>query len=270
VLLLEFYYPPSWETPSAGVSLGLLLANFSGFIVFIYVNLAHYARAREVAMHSLDKEHRLLKEEQDRSERLLLNILPPAIARRLKGDEKYIVDAHREVTILFADIVDFTPLSARLSAEDLVQILNQVFSHFDVLAEKYGLEKIKTIGDAYMVAGGLPEVRPDHADACALMALDLQSVIADFEYGAVRDLKLRIGINTGPVVAGVIGSRKFIYDLWGDAVNTASRMESHGSPGQIQISGRTREMLGPRFVCEERGIIEIKGKGPMMTYLLKR
>ncbi|MBE7438228.1 MAG: hypothetical protein HS115_07190 [Spirochaetales bacterium] len=269
VLIMEFYFPPGWERPGAAASFGLLLANFSGFIFFIYVNLAHYARAREVAMQSLDQEHRLLKEEQDRSERLLLNILPPAIARRLKGNEKYIADAHREVTILFADIVDFTPLSVRLSAEDLVQILNQVFSHFDVLAEKYGLEKIKTIGDAYMVAGGLPELRKDHAEACALMALDMQSVMETFEYGEVRNLKLRIGINTGPVVAGVIGSRKFIYDLWGDAVNTASRMESHGAAGEIQISARTREGLGSRFHCEERGIIEIKGKGPMMTYILR-
>ncbi len=172
------------------------------------------------------------------------------------------------MTILFADIVKFTELSSQVSPEELVSLLNEIFSAFDRLTERYGLEKIKTIGDAYMVAGGIPNTRPDHAEAVANMALDMRLEIAEFNKRNNCNCNIRIGINTGPVVAGVIGTKKFIYDLWGDTVNVASRMESHGMPGAIQVTADTYEMLRDRFEFEPRGKITIKGKGEMMTYLL--
>jgi class 3 adenylate cyclase len=173
---------------------------------------------------------------QDRSERLLLNILPRPIAERLKHHPTTIADAHAEVTVLFADIVEFTKFSASILPQRLVEILNDVFSEFDRLAERHGLEKIKTVGDAYMVVGGLPTPRADHAEAVAEMALEMRDALAGYEKTIGASLQLRIGIHTGPVVAGVIGRRKFSYDLWGDTVNTASRMESHGLPGVIQVT----------------------------------
>ena len=209
-----------------------------------------------------------IKVEQEKSERLLLNILPKPIADRLKKGQEAIAENFPEATVLFADIVGFTELSARISAIELVGMLNQIFSAFDELAEKHGLEKIKTIGDSYMVVGGLPTPRPDHAEAIADMALDMRTVIAQLNAYNDWQLDLRIGINTGPVIAGVIGSKKFIYDLWGDTVNTASRMESHGLVGEIQISSATREHLKDKYECRERGVIKIKSKGEMMTYLL--
>lgn len=207
--------------------------------------------------------------EHERSETLLLNILPGPIAERLKKGHEVIADAHAEVTILFADIVGFTRLAERKSPEKLVALLNAVFSSFDRLTERYGLEKIKTIGDAYMVAAGLPEPRPDHAEAIAELALDMRSAVARVSEEFGVPLRLRIGINSGSVVAGVIGERKFAYDLWGDSVNTASRMESHGIEDCIQLTESTYERLKERFVCEERGRIAIKGKAEMRTFLLK-
>lgn len=206
--------------------------------------------------------------EKEKSEQLLLNILPGAIADRLKEDRGYIADSFPEVTVLFADIVGFTDLSTRLSPTELVEMLNVIFSEFDRLAEKHGLEKIKTIGDAYMVVGGLPRPRTDHAEAIAEMALDMQVEIAQFNASINRSFSIRIGINSGPVVAGVIGIKKFIYDLWGDTVNTASRMESHGIPGCIQVTAATYEILQRKYLFEERGPIPIKGKGEMVTYFL--
>ncbi len=210
-----------------------------------------------------------IESERHKSEMLLLNILPEAIASRLKKDQQTIAESFAEVTVLFADIVGFTQLSMRVSPTDLVHLLNRVFSTFDRLSEKHGLEKIKTIGDAYMAVGGLPKPRPDHADAVAEMALEMQSEIAQFNVENNTNLSIRIGINTGPVVAGVIGKKKFIYDLWGDAVNTASRMESHGLPDAIHVTESTSQLLQEKFILEERGIIQIKGKGEMATYLLK-
>jgi adenylate cyclase len=206
---------------------------------------------------------------QDRSERLLLNILPRSIADRLKRDPGTIAETHPEVTVLFADIVDFTKFSSGMSASELVDLLNDVFSAFDGLADAYGLEKIKTIGDAYMVVAGLPGSSRAHAVAAVEMALLLQETLERIcrERGINR-LQLRIGLNTGPVVAGVIGRRKFTFDLWGDTVNTASRMESHGVPGRIQVSQRTFECLQADYQFEPRGTLEIKGKGPMTTYFL--
>lgn len=206
---------------------------------------------------------------QDRSERLLLNILPRSIAERLKRDSGTIAESHPEVTVLFADIVDFTKFSSGLSASELVDLLNDVFSAFDRLVDKYGLEKIKTIGDAYMVVAGLPGSSRAHAVAAVEMALELQSTLDRIcQERSIRPLQLRIGLNTGPVVAGVIGRIKFAFDLWGDTVNTASRMESHGFPGRIQVTQRTYESLHAAYQFEQRGTVEIKGKGPMTTYFL--
>ncbi|MEM7033316.1 MAG: adenylate/guanylate cyclase domain-containing protein [Chloroflexota bacterium] len=209
-----------------------------------------------------------LKAEQEKSERLLLNILPKPIAERLKQNEGTIADSFFDVTVLFADIVGFTPLSAQVGAEELVALLNDIISTFDQLAEKHDLEKIKTIGDAYMVVGGLPTPSSNHAQAVADMALDMQAAIANFKNLAGETLQLRIGIQTGPVVAGIIGTTKFSYDLWGDTVNVASRMESHGIPGRIQVAAETFERLQSSFKFETRGTIEIKGKGNIQTYFL--
>lgn len=215
--------------------------------------------------------------EREKSERLLLNILPEAIAQKLKQNHNTlgkangtapIAEQFDEVTILFADIVGFTPLSSRMSPTELVHLLNQIISQFDELSEKYGLEKIKTIGDAYMVAGGLPMPMVNHAEAIAEMALDMQKSITNYTTDTGEQFQIRIGINTGPVVAGVIGTKKFIYDLWGDTVNVASRMESQGVPGGIQVTETTYNRLQDKYILEKRGAIAVKGKGEMVTYWL--
>lgn len=209
-----------------------------------------------------------LRIEQEKAELLLLNILPKPIADRLKENPQSIADSFADVTVLFADLVNFTGLSEQISPTELVVRLNRIFSAFDVLAEKHGLEKIKTIGDAYMVVGGLPMPKPDHAEAIAAMALDMLSEIRRFNEELNESFNIRIGINTGPVVAGVIGIKKFIYDLWGDTVNTAARMESHGIPGCIQVTEETYKRLQHQYLFEQRGLIPVKGKGEMMTYFL--
>ncbi|MGJ3251874.1 MAG: adenylate/guanylate cyclase domain-containing protein [Elainellaceae cyanobacterium] len=209
-----------------------------------------------------------LEAEQEKSERLLLNILPEAIAEKLKQEQRIIADSFAEATVLFADIVGFTRLSAGVPPHDVVDLLNRVFSTFDQLVERHNLEKIKTIGDAYMVVGGLPIERNDHVEAVAELALDMQHIVAQFKTQENQPLQLRIGINTGPVIAGVIGRKKFIYDLWGDAVNVASRMESQGIAGCIQVTPAVYERLGDRYQVERRGTIDVKGKGLMTTYLL--
>ncbi|MBD1920207.1 response regulator [Microcoleus sp. FACHB-831] len=216
-----------------------------------------------------------LRLEQQKSEQLLLNILPKAIANQLKENQGVlaergaaIAEQFNEVTIMFADLVGFTSLSARLKPIELVNLLNEIFSTFDELAEKLGLEKIKTIGDAYMVAGGLPIPKPDHAEAIAEMALAMQAAVRHLRCEQEENIQIRIGINTGVVVAGVIGTKKFIYDLWGDAVNVASRMESSGQPGIIQVTTATYERLKDKYVFEKRGTIKVKGKGEMVTYWL--
>ncbi len=209
-----------------------------------------------------------LQIEKERSEHLLLNILPLPIANQLKQDRRTIADSFAEASVLFADIADFTRLSASLTAQELVALLNEIFSEFDRLAERHQLEKIKTIGDAYMVVGGLPFPTANHAEAIADMALDMQAAMIQFSDRYRMPLAMRIGINTGPVVAGVIGTKKFIYDLWGDTVNTASRMESHGIVGQIQVTAATYEFLRHHYDLKPRGPVEIKGKGAILTYLL--
>ncbi|MEG4206160.1 adenylate/guanylate cyclase domain-containing protein [Microcoleus sp. Pol7_A1] len=209
-----------------------------------------------------------LKIQQEQSEKLLLNILPKPIAERLKAEQTTIADSFAEVSVLFADIVGFTELSARMSPTELVKRLNVIFSHFDQLAEKYGVEKIKTIGDAYMVVGGLPTPRHDHAEAIAQMALGMQAQIAKLSAETGEKLAIRVGINSGPVVAGVIGVSKFTYDLWGDTVNVAARMEATGFAGSIQVTDVTYKLLKNKYLFERRGVIPVKGKGDMMTYWL--
>lgn len=214
--------------------------------------------------------------EQGLSDMLLHNVLPQAIADRLKGRSKLtadhlnqaIVDSYADVTVLFADIVGFTAFSQGVSPEVLVEVLNDLFTRFDHIADHRGLEKIKTIGDCYMAAAGLPTVVSDHADRAAHMALDMLDAIHDFNVNTQHPLNIRIGISTGAAVAGVIGKSKFLYDLWGDVVNTASRMESHGIAGRIQVSDATRQALKQAFSLESRGVIEVKGKGEMSTWFL--
>jgi len=202
------------------------------------------------------------------NERLLLNILPEPIARRLREGERLIADRFDDVTLLFADIVEFTRLSATMSAGELVSVLNEVFTVFDRLVDDYGLEKVKTIGDAYMVVGGMPELTDDHTERVASMALDLADAVGQIDAARRFGIRFRIGVNCGPVVAGVIGTKKFIYDIWGDTVNLASRMESLGVPGRVQVSHAVRERRGDRFVFESRGLVDVKGKGPTPAYFL--
>lgn len=210
----------------------------------------------------------LLDIERAKSERLLANVLPEMVAHRLKDEPTTIADSFESATVLFADIVDFTQLAATLSSEELVTLLNAIFSTFDALAEKHGLEKIKTIGDAYMAVAGVPKPDTHHAQSAARMALELRTVITGFKRENGEPLCLRIGLHSGPVIAGVIGTKKFIYDLWGDTVNTASRMESHGIPGQIQVTEATQMLLGTEFMFSPPREIEVKGKGQMLVYSL--
>jgi class 3 adenylate cyclase len=238
----------------------LCAANVFG--MFICYQLDLYARREYLAARALDAE-------RAQSERLLLNILPASIAARLKESEGAIADHCHNVTVLFADLVGFTPLSSRKSPQELVQLLNRIFTEFDELAELHGLEKIKTIGDAYMAAAGLPEPRPDHARAAAAMALDMLKAVTRVATETGEALEVRIGLHSGPVVAGVIGRKKFSYDLWGDTVNIASRMESHGVPGAVQCSAQTASLLAPDYTLFARGAIVIEGKGEMETFLLE-
>lgn len=213
----------------------------------------------------LQREKEMLHIEQMKSEKLMLNILPKPIADRLKRGEKNIAGSYPEVTVLFSDLVGFTKMSATKTAPELVKLLNDIFSRFDKRAELLGLEKIKTIGDAYMAVGGLPIPRSDHAEIVADMALGMYQDLADFNQANQQEIQMRIGIHSGPVVAGVIGFTKFSYDLWGNTVNTASRMESTSGNGRIQVSAITHELLKEHFVLEERELIECKGLGPMLT-----
>jgi class 3 adenylate cyclase/PAS domain-containing protein len=225
--------------------------------------------SRWLAQQARREAEEALHAEKEKTERLLLNMLPQSVARKLKQGARTLAEAYPEATILFADLVDFTQLASRVSPKELVYLLNELFSAFDQLTEKHGLEKIKTIGDAYMVAGGLPVPTPDHAEAIAEMALDMMRFVEGFNARRHTTLSLRTGIHTGPVVAGVIGTKKFNYDLWGDTVNTASRMESHGLPGHIHVTQATYERLRGKYVFTGRGRIPIKGKGEMDTWLLE-
>jgi adenylate cyclase len=244
---------PAWFTTT------MLALNIAVGGTMVFTLLALFAKQRQDALSALQIA-------QDRAENLLLNVLPRSIADRLKVDSHTIADQFSSASILFADVVDFTPKSEHLAPAEVVGLLDHLFSHFDTLADRYGLEKIKTIGDAYMVAAGVPLPRPDHARALVLMGLDMVEAMRSSDDVGHLGLELRIGINSGPVVAGVIGRKRFLYDLWGDAVNTASRMESQGTPGRIQITRATLELLGDEFECEPRGTIAVKGKGEMEVW----
>ena len=250
------------------VVLAFFALTILGVATTAYALLQYFVRARERALAELARQHRALELEQAKSERLLLNVLPEPVAARLKEDDGVIPDSYESVTVVFADIVGFTPLAEQLSAPDVVALLDGVFARWDALAAIHGVEKIKTIGDAYMAAAGIPLPRSDHVEAIAEMALAMRAAVARGGSDSGSALEVRIGIDTGPVVAGVIGRAKFIYDLWGDTVNTASRMESHAAPGTIQVTERAYELLRGRYELRRRGTVEIKGKGPMTTYLL--
>jgi guanylate cyclase len=247
---------PLWFTST------MLALNVVGAASIAFVLLATFAHQRNEALSAL-------RGEQEKSEALLVNVLPGSIAARLKATDRTIADHFDATSILFADVVDFTPLSQLLPPTEMVDILDRLFSHFDELVERHGLEKIKTVGDCYMAAAGVPDPHADHARRAALLALDMREAVATSAVAGREGLELRIGINSGPVVAGVIGRKRFIYDLWSDAVNTASRMESHGTPGEIQITGATYELLKDEFVCRPRGTIVVKGKGEMETWYLE-
>jgi adenylate cyclase len=243
------------------LTVAMLALNMAVAGSIVFTLLALFATQRQDALTAL-------RIEQDKAENLLLNILPRSIAEKLKAEPQTIADQFDAASILFADVVDFTPFSERLPAAEVVGILDHLFSHFDDIAERLGLEKIKTIGDAYMVAAGVPNPRPDHARAMALMALEMREAVRSVDDGGHGGLELRIGINSGPVVAGVIGRKRFLYDLWGDAVNTASRMESHGTPGEIQVTEATYELIKDEFELRPRGTVNVKGKGDMATWYL--
>ena len=239
----------------------MLALNVVGTASVAFTLLATFAHQRNTALTAL-------RAEQEKSEALLLNILPRPIAERLKAAAQPIADQFDGASIIFADVVDFTPLAHRLPPARLVGILDRLFSQCDVLVERHGLEKIKTIGDCYMAAAGVPNPQPDHARRAALLALEMRDMLATSAGAGEPGLELRIGINSGPVVAGVIGTKRFLYDLWGDAVNIASRMESHGTAGEIQITRATYELLKDEFVCRRRGTILVKGTGEMETWYL--
>jgi adenylate cyclase len=254
--LSEVVRPNGADLPNAFVRtfdvLNIVVVSFIAMLL-----LVTFARGRETA--------------QARVEALLLNVLPADIANRLQSGPSSIADHFDDASILFADVVDFTPLSSRLDARDVVGLLDRLFTSFDELVDRYDVEKIKTIGDCYMVAAGVPRRRPDHAQALAGLALEMRECAKNcLPEGTAHDLRLRIGISSGPVVAGVIGRRRFLYDLWGDAVNMASRMESHGTPDGIQITRSTWELLRDDFVAEPLGLVDVKGRGPVETWRLIR
>ena len=248
-----------------------LVIAVTAILSVLYFILYLIVRRSDTIIHSQYDEINHAREDatqaRETADRLLLNILPEPIVDRLKTGSKTIADNCQDVTVLFADIVGFTRLTGQSEPSDVVEFLNNIFTDFDEIAKKHNLEKIKTIGDSYMVAGGIPIARKDHAEAVAKMALDILEIADKYSWQGEK-IQFRIGINTGPVIAGVIGKQKFIYDIWGDTVNIASRMESSGSPGVIQVAPTTYELLKMSFKFEKRGRLPIKGKGDMETYFL--
>ncbi len=247
-------------------SVVFFVLNFAAVSTIVFLLVRYAAIEKKKAQERLEGAHRDLQAEQERSERLLLNILPGPIAERLKNQDQTIADGFADVSVMFVDIVNFTRIAEGLNPQQVFTMLNRVFSSFDELAEKFGLEKIKTIGDAYMVAGGLNNNRDDYSDGLVDMALEMRDLLQrDFQVGEMR-LEVRIGIGTGPVVAGVVGKKKFIYDLWGDTVNIASRITGEGVPGMIQVDETTYRRLRARFDFHEPQTIYLKGKGNMVVY----
>ena len=273
VLLVVFAGLEDWIAGSApyidsDLRSAMFALDLAGPTIAAFFSLRYFNDQRNRARAALAEQHRLLEIEQARSERLLLNVLPAPIADALRSGATTIADSHPEVSVLFADIVGFTPLGERLSPTALVDLLNEVFVEIDDLVVGARLEKIKTIGDAYMVVGGLPVFRADHLEAILDLALRMSEATAKVPTPDGTPLRLRIGVDTGAVVAGVIGRRKFSYDVWGDTVNTASRMESHGEPGRIHVTERVAQAAADLFRFEPRGQLDVKGKGPMTTYFL--
>lgn len=263
---LGFEYFHTQIPPLVSVASDMLQTRSS----FIHISFAVLLLFFSFYIHStFQKAEGLALLEHQKSERLLQNILPVTVIKKLRDNPDLIAEKFDECTVLFSDIVGFTEMSRSMSATNLVSILDEIFSAFDDLAEKYQLEKIKTIGDAYMVVGGIPNPQPDHALRIARFALDVKESILDYQKKYNVELQVRIGINTGDVVAGVIGKKKFIYDLWGASVNAASRMESHGIPGEIQVSESTYLRLRENFTFSERGYLEVKGMGKVKSYILK-
>ncbi len=244
-----------------GASTVLWGINFIVVCGFIFANITTLLRQRDTALEELDAE-------KEKSEHLLLNILPQKVADQLKQETGTIAEAYQSVTILFADIVGFTPLSTQLDPTEMIDLLNEVYTEFDTLSEKYSVEKIRTIGDNYMAASGVPEPNKDHAHNIARIALEMQQHASEISSTKGFSIRFRIGINTGPVLAGIVGKKKFQYDIWGDAVNTASRMESYGEAGKIQVSETTYQLIKDDFILEPRGTLQIKGKGEMQTWFL--
>jgi len=250
------------------VSVFFFALNFAAVSTIVYLLLRYSTQEKAKAQASLEETHRLLQDEQDRSERLLLNILPGPIAERLKYEKQTIADGFADVTVMFVDIVNFTKLAEGMSPQQVFAMLNRIFSSFDELAEQFGMEKIKTIGDAYMVAGGLNKDEGNYSQAIAELALAMRDLLrTDFEVNSLH-LEVRIGIGTGPIVAGVVGKKKFIYDLWGDTVNLASRITSEGVPGMVHVDETTYRRLADRFEFQPPQIIHLKGKGNTPVYRL--
>lgn len=262
IFVVAAYLQPYYFRPTNNISpmviTTLYVLNVLGVATYMLLAVYYYVWQNELLSQ-------LVLREREKADALLLNILPKEIADVLKNENRVVADGFGSVSILFADIVNFTPLSTQMTPTEVVELLNDVFSCFDDLVEKYGLEKIKTIGDCYMVAAGVPRLRSDHALVLTKLALDMRDCVSQREFRGQR-LAFRIGLNSGPVVAGVIGHRKFIYDLWGDTVNTASRMESHGTSGFIQVTEATYELIKDDFICEPRGMISVKGKGEMNAW----
>lgn len=289
VLVVYFIFPRKQKALALSMALlsFLLYAGFEffhesipGFITIPAESLLSRSKGMRIGFGALvlafsyyiyrtfERSEKYVQAEQEKSERLLQNILPSSVIQKLRESPDTIAERYENCTVLFSDIVGFTEMSRQMPAVGVVSLLNEIFSDFDDLADKHQLEKIKTIGDSYMIVGGLPDPGPDHAERVALFALEMLATIRRYKEKYSLPLELRIGINSGDAVAGVIGKKKFIYDLWGDSVNTASRMESHGLPGQIQVTESTYQLLQKRFKFEDRGTIEIKGLGQVKGYLL--
>ncbi len=265
VLFIALSFYDQWHTPpyilNTWITASLFIGNLTGAVLVMALTLAYYMGVVERTEAALAAEH-------VKSEALLHNVLPVVIAERLKQDRGTIAERFERVSVLFADVCNFTGLSAECDPVELLDALNEVFNYFDTIIEKHGLEKIRTIGDNYMVASGAPIPRPDYAQALARAAIEMMDYPQHCPTALAQALQFRAGINCGPVVGGVIGHTKFHYDVWGDPVNVAARMESHGIPGKIQITNEFYQLIHEEFVCEGRGRIEVKGKGEMETWFL--
>ena len=262
----------------ASIAVKQLLESETGIVIFTMHNF-FFLGANVIGMfgsYYLERYTRrdflqkyTIRAQRDRADKLLYNVLPRQIAERLKESDETIAEEFSSATVLFADIVNFTPISARFGPLEVVEMLNELFSHFDDLVDKYGVEKIQVAGDGYMVAAGVPTPRPDHATVLAQLALDMLDYVKREEFlGGRHPIEIRIGLNSGPLIAGVIGRKKYFYALWGDMVNTASRMESHGESGKIQITRETYELVRDEYECEYIGEISVKGKGQMEAWHL--